>query len=745
MRLDIDKTFREINGDDDCFRAALVDIQSHVTDRQDALKWIDSMRFLAPVSPSKRMRKWQGAEDSLSEKMSLQTSDNDDPNVKSRTICSCAKVPAFEVGQRRFRLTNPSEFTGCQHYVAVSYCWERRPSQRSNVGAASNYIVDTPTGPRSGKAPIDVVNRAVAFAAMKNLSLIWIDQEVIDQESTEDKSQGIQVMDIVFERSLSPIAILDTAISSQRVLDAFDSVSNNEYKKTYMTNREDWKHDEDREEVDAIERVDDRGHGADSRDRLHTKESDFVTDMIDLLQLLSTDLYFTRSWTLQESLSALNMTMLVRLAPNLRRTSRLLKVNQSNDLSYGIAEFNSLIEEFSFNGVHFGPKSDLLKQLVTRFELTICPAFIQASSQRISRSAAEVLAMLEPRQNSVLSDRLAIVSNLCSYKKRLNAKLLCRTAHGLTMSILVLATINGDLSLFSGYADAYQGLEGARKFLQLNSVNDLTATSIGWDWCPPENGRLKKLPYWEMRMFDAQLLRITPAFVTVAGLHTSGFLWKCGDDIEFEAIKKKCEKKWNKLRANVGMETDVAMQIKWEALLSLVGNGFWELAEAFWRFECYDGDYIERGRPFHRPYQLADVIDRYSLQLKSFDPSIKGNEDYTKLFREATSFWLQYSIADSGYINAATCISSSGDRIMRAAFDPKAEDYVDEDLNVYVFTPFIESDTRQYDVSPEYGSISWSVSRTGKYVNGVEILRCHAKLEGFWNVDGLDPTPFVLS
>ena len=73
-----------------------------------------------------------------------------------------------------------------------------------------------------GKAPVDVIDRAVAFAASHDLGLLWIDQEVTDPEDATAKSQGIQVMDIGYERSLWPIAILDTTIVSQDQFDVLD-------------------------------------------------------------------------------------------------------------------------------------------------------------------------------------------------------------------------------------------------------------------------------------------------------------------------------------------------------------------------------------------------------------------------------------------------------------------------------------------------------------------------------------------
>ena len=134
--------------------------------------------------------------------------------------------------------------------------------------------------------------------------------------------------------------------------------------------------------------------------------------------------------------------------------------------------------------------------------------------------------------------------------------------------------------------------------------------------------------------------------------------------------------------------------------------------------------------------------------MKDFgDPLIRSDSDYSLLFRrEVTSWWLQYSAVDDGYVTAWTCSSSSGDNgVVRAAFEKSTEEYKDERGDVFVFTPFIQSDWRQFDISPEYANMSWIVSRTGEYHLGVEVLKCERKVEGFWNVDGLEAKSFVLS
>ena len=387
-----------------------------------------------------------------------------------------------------------------------------------------------------------------------------------------------------------------------------------------------------------------------------------------------------------------------------------------------------------------------------RFYTVICPAFAEAPSRRLSRSAAEVLAMLETRSNTILSDRLAIIANLCAYERRLDTTALEKTTHGFSTAILVLSLMNGDLSLLSGYGDSFireqEYLWPMNPQLSLGLwQRDLTfgAKSFGWGWGPPNLGRLKYLPYCAMRVFDTQLLRIYPAILLPFGLRTSGFLWKRRTNIDFQSLK---EDHLDIAYQQGSIDHEIAKTIKWKTLLFLAQNGQWELAEALWRFECYDGDFFTHGEKGYRPYTLNEVLDRETHKLKDFgDPVIGNDSDCNLLFRLWTSsWWLQYSVVRDGHVGAWTCVSSDkDDGPLRALFDSTTEQYEDEQGDAFVFTPFIQSDWRQFDTSPEYATMSWIVCCTGEYHNGVEVLKCEQKVEGFWNLDGLEARPFILS
>ena len=736
MLNDTDKTFSELHADGDSFRTAMLDIQKYSTDRQGALPWIDHMRFLAPMT----------LQSNVDEQMALQDTRTGD--AKPRAECVCMDIPAFQPGQRRFRLTNADELNGCQHYVAVSYCWDRSAHHQDDIDASVSYFVETGTGLRRGNVPVDVIDRAVAFAARHQIGLIWIDQDVIDQDEAVEKARAIQVMDIVYERSLWPVAILDTTIVTQDQVNVLDYVFDIE---------ELWKAEEDEDDGDE-----DEDDGKEEREK-ETEEqgwnngytSKVVIDALELLELLSADRYFTRSWTLQESLSALNMRVLIRVLPSIDIPPQLANMHYAGDICLAMTDLGFALETFasrlelSYSNIS---QAKSLQSRIEHFNYVISPVFVEAPSQRVSRSAAEVLAILETRSNTILSDRLAIIANLCAYEKRLDTIALDRlTTHGFSTAILVLSLMNGDMTLLNGYdEESFGELQthlGPRRPQSVQTIwqrdKQYNAEPFGWGWGPPDRGRLHSLPYYETRVFDTQLLRISPAVLIPPGLLTSGFLWKKRNKIDFQILKLKYKYKQGDL-----VDGEIAKAIKWEALRSLARRNYWELSEALWRFQCYDGNFFKQGEKGFRPYTLTDVLDPKTCQLKNFgDPDIRNSSDFDLLFRrKTTSWWLQYSVAVDGYVTGWSCDSdSANDKMPRAAFDPSTEDFEDQQNEVFVFTPFIQSERGQFDISPEYAIMSWVVSRTNDYYDGVEVLACKGKVEGFWDLDGQEARPFILS
>ena len=124
------------------------------------------------------------------------TRDYSNPCIHVENACcgECMHIPLFPNHDRatKFRIrrlkpkdTRPSRLGKCNHYLAVSYCWSS--AQRSGESNASSekyqVLEEDMRTVRPIRAPIDVVDRAVSFAAQNGIRMIWIDQ-VIDLPPT---------------------------------------------------------------------------------------------------------------------------------------------------------------------------------------------------------------------------------------------------------------------------------------------------------------------------------------------------------------------------------------------------------------------------------------------------------------------------------------------------------------------------------------------------------------------------------
>ena len=107
-------------------------------------------------------------------------------------------------------LASHSTLKDASAYIAVSYCWNRENSNWSSNGNNKPFqVICENFCRRPSNAPSDVLHRSMAYAEAQNINAIWIDQECINQSDPIEKEIAIQEMDMVYEESSCPIAVLD--------------------------------------------------------------------------------------------------------------------------------------------------------------------------------------------------------------------------------------------------------------------------------------------------------------------------------------------------------------------------------------------------------------------------------------------------------------------------------------------------------------------------------------------------------
>ncbi|KAI9777384.1 MAG: hypothetical protein M1839_008897 [Geoglossum umbratile] len=99
-------------------------------------------------------------------------------------------------------------------YIAVSYCWGTNPSKETPLRILIPSGGQRGTMTRAIRAPPDVLQRSLAFAAAKGIRKIWIDQECIHQGDKEDVQKAIQNMHLVYQRAAITLVIMDRHIQT---------------------------------------------------------------------------------------------------------------------------------------------------------------------------------------------------------------------------------------------------------------------------------------------------------------------------------------------------------------------------------------------------------------------------------------------------------------------------------------------------------------------------------------------------
>jgi hypothetical protein len=665
------------------------------------------------------------------------------------------------------RLAGGSVLADPGAYVAVSYCWNRQqdqwlvahdgkglqPIEMLKEGTSTSTSTSVSTSTRLSMMPPDVVHRAVDYAKKRNINAIWIDQECINQDNPTDKEDGIQAMDIVYQASDHPIAVLESCFETQAELDALASVV-----------------DSDRFEFDPAQ----------------------IEALADILGALSADQWFERAWTLQESTSAgARMVLLIGVPENFTKPpcfgSLLWDFEISiQDFQDAMVNARILIERGLAAGVWADNTDSAIYASNWADELWNCIPTItpdrdlsrQQVSHRQECNAAQAVTFLDDRHNSVFPDRLAILANLCNYEHRINTKVLTQPGYSFSTCVLTLAVLNGDMSLLVGYGDAD---DAARKQIRdairagdgrawypfihyKNDDHDLPSNSYGFSWGPKPSGSLSDISYLEEGEARA---RLKPATLSAHGWRICGILWHVKSVISVPRTQIQFATKWEKelqlqaadehFRAGLDRQRLLMQDFTWTLLRELVDQRLLSLAKTLWLFlqplgKMTDGlghfDSLTGPRPYSfdlvfgpAPPRIEE--SRTNPSLSTYDEQDVRNRLYTvNLSNDPTISALERSLIEqvcrSGTLSCGVPLNCSNDSEPRVWFQSSKEG----DL---LFTPFTTiGDGVIYSVYFTQ-AMSWKVRKARKLGDdNCEVLHCLGRRSGFWRLEGLEPRDYIL-
>lgn len=741
---DSHQSLRDIQAFPERLREQMVHLSMYASRRSRASGWVTRMCFLIITQLHGVTTTLSQSRSGLSDVQAYPSSSSSHARASPESILQLA---------RRSALKDPSS------YVAVSYCWNRgHLAGRPDGSEKALEVVREDLSRRPSTAPIDVLRRSMAYAQAQNVNAIWIDQECIDQSDPVDKENGIQEMDIVYQESGYPIAVLEFGFETQTELDVFASVCGEQGFFNF-----------DPSQIEILDCV---------------------------LQALTDDDWFKRTWTLQESVSAgVSMTLLLG-CPGLRKSLHFGLT--PGELEISIWDFQNAMVNVRI-GVEEGLAASVWPDSSSAINASNCadvlwnymPTIIpddtsgtlkRDASHRQNCNAAQALTFLDDRLNSFFPDRLAILANLCDYECRINTKVLELSNSSFSICALTLAILNGDMSLLGGYRDDHkdQGLrnkdgkfawfEGsaedgrAEKSVYQEQDSDLPSNSYGFSWGPKPSACLENISY---REDHGAVFRLKPATLSVHGLRVCGVLWDVNRLVKVPKTQRMFASRWQEevaFQRDEGMhdgakrQLPLAQDFLWLLLHELVELGFCELGRTMWNHVQPLGrtkgkwilglEYESMGAPPPYSYDMIfghlsqssaanqpdeqEVRSRLSVGHRSLDPDDRYR-DRPPLERVL----IEQVCTNGSLLCAAPRHHSLPNPQPRVWFEACK-------MGDQIFTPATNVVDGAVRTIYKNDALSWRILETGRSADGCDIVHCLGRRRGIWRLEGLDRQDYIL-
>ncbi|EME42948.1 hypothetical protein DOTSEDRAFT_80516 [Dothistroma septosporum NZE10] len=691
-------------------REAMMPIAQHNQDRGQQLEWAKHLRFLTPD----RIRDGEDCDSAANSEESA--SDSERSSRPGEPGCVCNDVAVEFEHDTSLRLTTPMDATDCVHYIAVSYCWASFPDDASSK-AGPYSIVAQDGSSRPPRCSSTLLSRVIQYATWKQFPFIWIDQECIDQTDLKDQSVGIQSMDLVYQRTAECLAVLQTNITEQRHIDALG----------YLLD------------------------GGQDLIKDHNIESAY-----EAVQIIIADDWFSRAWCLQESVSGnRRMTLLLQHSSDVAIPATLESLVHGcfeldlYQLHTVLASVGGVIEVLAPDMLEL---KDKFEQLAKHWFDNMAPDYSSEydAESRTACNAAQALAYLSRRHNPEVSDRLAIIANLCAYSVRLDSLALKTEQRSFSMCMFVLAIINGDFSIVLGSEDfCVTGTQGHKDLLVCSKTVGRSEEDYPFTWSINRNCSMNRLSWTTHYMAPVRCV-VAPGSL-VRGLSVRGYLWFADHVLDLGDLSSSYRSKLPPsllsvlLRTNLEAESKslelvsgVVQAARAEFLLTLLCHlhkqGYTALHSLFWSLlrlkpterQCHDPHIAAWGDA-----TFQEIIDIDTAAVKWSNPVQPLNrcEERTPYpfvnLNNALHELLVQSVLSTGSLTAARPLRSSPELHNYAAI------FEIQQVNIVVFTPKANVNLGS---SSEYGwyPSNWLVIPSGKPTDHRDAVRCQRLVRGCW-------------
>jgi hypothetical protein len=393
-----------------------------------------------------------------------------------------------------------------QRYIALSYAWDPSGHEDKEPG---QHTVENWDDDCLQPSPVRkcVLDRAIHYMRYTDVRFLWIDAHCIRQDTCDigncarhsrciQKRDAIQAMDLVYQLSEHPVALLGRTITSGYELHLLTRILSGNL-------------------ID--------GHG-DGEFRLSAAAVYEARKALSLLYKMTRDKWWGRAWTFQENYrGGPRMRLLIRHNPLLERQK----------LRYRRL-FGELPGELCVLSVDFSTEATrlclALRAIACLHLLDIqrIDGVLKAAGRyrlmlhESSRMTPIVIADLEARKLSKPWDRLAITANCCQYAIRLDGEALSQQRCSLSLSVLAMCLLNGEI--------LDNGNEEITSAADLTTSGFLETLMFRAFYAPEGNTR---------RLTFNKGCRLTDVELTAGGIATRGHVWKLGRVIDTSRFGRK--------------------------------------------------------------------------------------------------------------------------------------------------------------------------------------------------------------
>ena len=384
-------------------------------------------------------------------------------------------------------------------FVAIS--WAQKPSAYENP-VWGKYSLISPRLRREERLNVRnvVFDRIVKYLEFAEIDIFWIDRICIDQNDEERKARAMNSMDLVYRNATKALGLLTTPIRTKKGLRLIELLLSGQLCR-------------------------------EQKGSCYVFQGNiFYYDIIRLIQILhdlTNDPWWTRAWVFQEEyLSGLQMDLLIPIAPAVHRNSHPSFI--PGELRVGACDLRKhatvfLLAYKNTSWVRYQASCDRILGIIGKYNI-----LLPGPSNGLVCMSARILADIGKRDITEPWDVLAITANACGYDRRLDKDPLMRVKKSLSLCLLALLLLNGEVLRTSFDSD--------------EASNDPLDVDIAT--CMKQMSLRDNSPHISARQLSFfKNCRLPSVQFCHRGVQTSGFLWelKCEHRIHTRSLRFSCE------------------------------------------------------------------------------------------------------------------------------------------------------------------------------------------------------------